>query len=328
MKNVLTAVVAALALAWAGAAQAQTVLKYATQLPKTHQLTKADYRFAELVAEKSGGRLKVEVYPAGQLYSGPSLVKAVTSGAIEMGIVYGGAWTGPLPLIDLFDIPFLFGDYGAVQRALRGRTGELLRSEMEKRGVRVLSWGAYGESFSLASNKHPPRLPKDFEGMKVRANQPMAAAALKALGASAVMMSSAEVYVALQRGTVDGASSGPSTIAQRKWHEVAKYTTLANASYSIWPVMINLKAWNALPADLKKVLEEAGAAHEAMTFANAAQEDDESIKLLRERQEAVHVLTGEERAEWARRMEAVRTEWLSRAGKEGADVLKWVGEGR
>lgn len=241
--KLFTAVVTALALASAGAAEAQTVLKYATQLPKTHHLTKADYRFAELVEEKSGGRLKVEVYPAGQLYSGPSLVKAVTSGAIEMGIVYGGAWTGPLPLIDLFDIPFLFGDYGAVQRALRGRTGELLRTEMEKR-------------------------------------------------------------------------------------EVAKYTTLANASYSIWPVMINLKSWNAFPADLKKVLEEAGAAHEGMTFANAAGEDDESIKLLRERQEVVHVLTAEERAEWAKRMDAVRAEWLSRAGKEGGDVLKWIGEGR
>jgi tripartite ATP-independent transporter DctP family solute receptor len=326
--KLFTVVVASLAIVWTGTAQAQTVLKYATQLPKTHHLTKADYRFAELAEEKSAGRLKVEVYPAGQLYSGPSLVKAVTSGAIEMGIVYGGAWTGPLPLIDLFDIPFLFGDYGAVQRALRGRTGELLRAEMEKRGVHVLSWGAYGESFSLTSNKHPLRLPKDFEGMKVRANQAMAAAALKALGASPVMMSSAEVYVALQRGTVDGASSGPSTIAQRRWYEVTKYTTLANASYSIWPVMINAKVWNGLPAGLRKALEEAGTAHEAMTFANAAQEDDESIKLLRERQEVVHVLTAEERAEWARRMDAVRSEWLSRTGKEGADVLKWVVEGR
>lgn len=328
MRTAVIAAVAALALAWGSAAQAQTVLKYATQLPKTHHLTKADYRFAELANEKSGGRLKVEVYPAGQLYSGPSLVKAVTSGAIEMGIVYGGAWTGPLPLIDLFDIPFLFGDYGAVQRALKGRIGELLRTELDKRGVRVLSWGAYGESFSLASNKRPLRLPKDFEGMKLRANQPMAAAALKALGASPVMMSSAEVYVALQRGTVDGASSGPSTIAQRKWFEVTKYTTLANASYSIWPVMINAKAWSALSPDLRKVLEEAGAAHEAMTFANAAREDDESIKLLRERQEAVHVLTAEERGEWTKRMDAVRAEWLSRTGKEGADVLKWVTEGR
>jgi tripartite ATP-independent transporter DctP family solute receptor len=328
MRTAVIAVVAALALAWGSAAQAQTVLKYATQLPKTHHLTKADYRFAELANEKSGGRLKVEVYPAGQLYAGPSLVKAVTSGAIEMGIVYGGAWTGPLPLIDLFDIPFLFGDYGAVQRALKGRIGELLRTELDKRGVRVLSWGAYGESFSLASNKRPLRVPKDFEGMKLRANQPMAAAALKALGASAVMMSAAEVYVALQRGTVDGASSGPSTIAQRKWFEVTKYTTLANASYSIWPVMINAKAWSALSPDLRKVLEEAGAAHEAMTFANAAREDDESIKLLRERQEAVHVLTAEERGEWTKRMDAVRAEWLSRTGKEGADVLKWVTEGR
>ncbi len=328
MIPLIIAVVVALSSSWAGIARAQTVLKYASQLPKTHHLTNADYRFAELVAEKSGGRLKVEVYPAGQLYAGPSLVKAVTSGAIEMGIVYGGAWTGPLPLIDLFDIPFLFGDYGAVQRAIKGKTGELLRSEMEKRGVRILSWSAYGESFSLASNKHLVRLPRDFEGMKVRANTPMAAAALKALGASAVMISAAEVYVALQRGTVDAASSGPSTIAQRKWFEVTKYTTLANASYSIWPVMINLKVWTALPADLQKVLEEAGAAHEAMTFANAAREDEESIRLLKERQEVVHILTAEERAEWLKRMDAVRAEWLSRAGKEGTEVLRWIAEGR
>ena len=170
----------------------------------------------------------MEVYPAGQLYKGTSILKSVMSGAIEMGITYNGTWTGSVPLMDLFDINFLFKDYGQVEKAWRGKIGDKLRAEMEKYNVRALGFGAYGESFCLLNKKRPLKSPDDFRGLKIRANQPMAADSVKALGASPVMMSSSEVYMALQRGTIDGASSGPTTFVKRKWFEVADYVTIVS----------------------------------------------------------------------------------------------------
>ena len=114
------------------AAEAEFTARYATQLSKTFHLTESDYKFAELVAQKTGGRLKIEVYPAGQLYKGRSIVKAVTDGALQMGIIYSGAWNGQLPYIDVFDVPFVFNSMAEINDAVNGPLGEKISQDMEK----------------------------------------------------------------------------------------------------------------------------------------------------------------------------------------------------
>jgi tripartite ATP-independent transporter DctP family solute receptor len=299
----------------------ETVLRYAGQLPVTHHLTQGDYRFAKLVGEKTGGKVKVEVYPAGQLYKGPSILKSIMSGAIEMGMTYNGTWTGSVPLMDLFDINFLFKDYSQIEKAWQGKIGDKLRAEMEKYNVVALGFGAYGESFSVLNKKRPLKMPQDFSGLKIRANETMAAESLKALGASPVMMSSSEVYMALQRGTIDGASSGPTTFVQRKWFEVAEYVTIAKASYSLWPIMINAKVWNKLPKDVQKALQEAAAETTRYTIQVADSEDEKAIKVLSENLK-VHTLSQTERKAWEKALEPVRKDFLQRTGDEGKAILK------
>jgi len=308
-------------LAWSK----EIVLRYAGQMPVTHHLTQSDQRFAKMVGEKTNGKVKVEVYPAGQLYKGSSILKSVMSGAIEMGITYNGTWTGSVPLMDLFDINFLFKDYGQVEKAWRGKIGDKLRAEMEKYNVKALGFGAYGESFCLLNKKRPLKSPDDFRGLKIRANQPMAADSVKALGASPVMMSSSEVYMALQRGTVDGATSGPTTFVKRKWFEVADYVTIASASYSLWPIMINLKVWNKLPKDVQKVLQDAAADATRYTIQRADGEDDTAIKFMSEKLK-LHTLSDQERKAWKDAMRPVREKFLDRTGKDGETVMNLLGE--
>lgn len=302
----------------------QIVLRYAGQLPVTHHLTKADQRFAKMVGEKTDGKVKIEVYPAGQLYKGASIVKAVMSGSVDMGIVFNGAWTGPVPLMDLWELHFVFRDYEHILKAWNGEVGDIMREEMEKNNVKALGFSAYGDSFSIVNKKRPLKMPEDAHGLKIRAAAPQHADALKALGASPVMMSSSEVYMALQRGTIDGAVSGPTSIVQRKWHEVTQYVTFPKAGYSLWPIMINLKAWEKLPADIQKVLQEAAADTIQYTIKISAVEDQKAINLLSEKLNA-YTLSEQERDAWKNAVVGVETQlFLQRAGEQGEAVLKMV----
>ncbi len=303
----------------------QILLRYAGQLPATHHLTKADYRFAKMVEEKTSGKLKIEVYPAGQLYRADAIRKAVMSGAVDMGITYEGTWTGPIPLVDIFIIPFILKDYKEVQKSWEGKIGERLREEMEKNGVKALGFGAYGESFSVTNIKKPLRRPEDFRGLKIRTHEPMAAESVKALGASPAFMASAEVFTALQKGTVDGATSGPTSFVQRKWYEITKYSTITYSVYSVWPLMINLKVWNGLPKEIQKVLQEAAKDYENHTIQIADGEDEEAIKFLSKVQD-VYILTDADRKVWGKTLEPVKKEFLSRTGKDGEAFFKWIVE--
>jgi tripartite ATP-independent transporter DctP family solute receptor len=303
----------------------QITLRYAGQLPATHHLTKADFRFAKMVEEKTNGKVKMEVYPAGQLYKADAIRKAVMSGGVDMGVTYEGTWTGPIPLVDVFIIPFLLKNYKEVQKVWEGKGGSKLREEMEKNGVKALGFGAYGESFSITNIKKPLKKPEDFKGLKIRTHEPIAAESIKALGASPVFMSSAEVFTALQKGTVDGATSGPTTFVQRKWYELTKYSTVTYSVYSVWPVMVNLKVWNGLPKEIQKVLQEAAKDYENQTIQVSDKEDEEAIQFLSKTQE-VYILTDEDRKSWGRALEPVRKEFLKRTGKEGENFLKWIEE--
>lgn len=301
------------------------VLRYAGQLPITHHLTKADFRFAKMVEERTNGKVKIEVYPAGQLYKADSLRKAISSGALDMGVTYEGTWTGPIPLVDIFVIPFLRKDYKEVQKDWEGKIGMRLREEMEKNGVKALGFGAYGESFSVANSKRPLKTPDDFKGLRIRTHEPIAADCIKAFGGSPVMMTSAEVFMALQRGTVDGATSGPTTIVQRKWYEVTKYITVTYGVYSVWPLMINIKVWNGLSKEVQKIFQEAAEEYKNYTIQIAEKEDEEAIQFLFKTNE-VYVLTDHDRKIWGKALEPVKKEFIKRTGKDGEDFLKWTQE--
>jgi tripartite ATP-independent transporter DctP family solute receptor len=327
-RTMLGALVMAIPLAGgAGLASAQEiVLRYATQMPARHHLTQADMRFAKTVNERTGGRVKIEIYPAGQLYKGTALVGAVRSGALDMGIIYGGAMAGMVPLIDIFDIPFVFSDYRSIQGYWNGKVGKTIRKQALDKGIRILSFGAYGDSFAVLNSKRPLRLPADFAGLKIRGNTPMSIEALKALGAAPLRMSSSEVYAALQRGTIDGASTGLGSIVSRKWFEVSKFVSITSASYSVWPVMIGERKWATLPADVRAVIQAAASESENYII-GLVEKKDRGYTAAIESKMATNVLSPAESKAWRAALAPVEKAYVERTGKEGANILKLVRSG-
>ena len=304
------------------AAEPEFTARYATQLSKTFHLTESDYKFAELVAQKTDGRLKIEVYPAGQLYKGRSIVKAVTDGALQMGIIYSGAWNGQLPYIDIFDVPFVFKSMAEINDAISGPLGKKISQDMEKFNAKLLYMGYYGRSFELANRVRPLKSNADFKGLKLRCNLPIAVAAVSAMGAAPLEMSSSEVYMALQRKTIDGVVSGAQSIVKRKWNETCKYLTLTNGSFSPWPVTVNTKFWDKLPPDIQQAVMAAAAEVGQLSLAQAEKEDAAALSEARKSME-VYELKGE----WPEAREAGLAAWRKHTGGEMADdILKLLGK--
>ena len=195
-----------------GAKDGKTELKLAYHLPVDHHLSKSMEKFAKRVEEKSGGKLTVKTYPAGQLYTDKSMNDAIMSGGLDMGLNSTAMWTTVIPALNVLDVPFLLPNYDSVAKAIDGGLGKTLEAEFEKKGVKNLIWADYGY-VQFANNKRPLTKPEDFAGLQLRGYGQIPAETIKALGASPVTMGSAEVYMAIQRGTIDGQTSGTTALA-------------------------------------------------------------------------------------------------------------------
>jgi len=305
------------------AQEKQIVLRYATQLPATHMLTKADMRMAKMIEERTKGRVKVEVYPAGQLFKDRELIKAVMNGAIEMGITNSALMAGTVPLFDVFEMPFIYRGWNDLLKVWNGEPGAMMRMQLERTGMKALGFGAYGDNFDICSRK-PLIKVEGFKGAKLRANTAPGADVMMALGASPVYFSSGEVYEALQRKMIDGASSGVSTIVERKWFEVTEYVTLTWCGYALWPIFINTNFLNSLPKNIQHIIIEAVQENQKYTISTAERSDREYAELLKKKVK-VHELTASELKAWKDAgLRYAVDKWLKKSGEDGKKVLAWI----
>ena len=109
----------------------KTELKLAYHLPVDHHLSKSMEKFAKRVEEKSGGKLTVKTYPAGQLYTDKSMNDAIMSGGLDMGLNSTAMWTTVIPALNVLDVPFLLPNYDSVAKAIDGGLGKTLEAEFE-----------------------------------------------------------------------------------------------------------------------------------------------------------------------------------------------------
>ena len=174
------------------AAAEKVTLKFAHNLPITNHMARGMDNFAKKVSEKSKGSVTVQIYPSGQLYNDKSMNEALMSGGIDIGLNSTAMWASVIPVMEIFDVPFLLPSYEKVAKALEGGVGEKLAAEMEKKGVKPLIWVDYG-FVQFANNKRPLTKPEDFKGLKLRGYGELPSETIKALGAAPVTMGAGEV---------------------------------------------------------------------------------------------------------------------------------------
>lgn len=328
-KKLTAAVMAAAMMAVAGcggsggeksAEGGKVTLKMAAALPSSHPLVKAMDNFKAKVAEKSKGSIEVTIYPAGQLYNDKNMNDAVISGGVDMGLNTVGRWASIVPAMDVFDVPFLFPDYEKVDKAIDSGLGEKLGNELLKKGVCPLIWADYG-FVQFANNLREVRTPEDFAGLKIRGYSKYSSETIKALGASSATMGSSEVYMAIQRGTIDGQTSGTTAMRDRKMYEVHKYLTVTNHASPEFILTINEKTYAKLSDAQKKIINEAANEVRDQIRANAKAEDLQALEDLKAAGMQVYVVPENEIGAWQEATKGVWDLFVKENGALGQELI-------
>lgn len=327
MKNFLCTVgfLAAFILAVAGfsgngnAANPEISLRSAGDLPIGNHLTRAQEHFARRVSEISKGRVQVEVFPAGQLFAAKDYPKAVPSGAVDMAQCWAAQWTGLVPAISVLDLYFFYNDWPHFWRTLDSEAGEIILKEMEKAGVKSLYWIQDGTSGF--ATKAPLKKLDDFKGKRIRSGTELGSHAIKALGGAPAFMGGGEVYMALQRGTVDGAVSSVTSFRDRKYFEVTKYVTEPGTFFPPYLCVMNLKKYNSLSPEIQKILLDAGKDTQAWARKEVLKESAESIEDLKKHGMEVYYLPQEERMLWQKACKPIDNIVISKTGDLGRKLL-------
>ncbi|MTH36146.1 DctP family TRAP transporter solute-binding subunit [Paracoccus limosus] len=222
------------------------------------------HKFAEIVKEKSGGKIEVKVFPAGMLGGDMQTITSLQGGVLQMTTMNAGLLSGIAPDFALLDLPFLFSAPAEVDAVMSGEVGQKLAAELDPKGLVALSYWELGFR-NLTNNRHPVAKLEDLSGLKIRVVQsPIYLDMFGALGANPVPMPFPEVYTALETGTVDGQENPAASILTAKLNEVQKYMTITRHTYNPQVVMFSKKQWEKLGPEEQKLLQDAAA--EAGTY--------------------------------------------------------------
>jgi TRAP-type transport system periplasmic protein len=230
--------------------QAQTVVRLGGLFPATHFEGAGQMKLAEIIGQKTGGKLKVEVFPASQLGSETEQTEQVRSGALQFHSS-GGSLQQYVPELQIIGLPGLWKSHDQVLHVLQSDVGKQLTDMAEKKqvGIKVLTFVTMGERYYIG-RKRPVEHVSEFAGVKIRVDtQPASAAIWRAVRANPVPMAFSEVYSALQTGVIDAAEQPPCGILSMKFYEQAKYVTTTAHQLTLMALQVNQKWYDGLPAD-------------------------------------------------------------------------------
>ena len=259
MKRIfMKSLLALTALAALGSAHAQTrTIKFANQNAKGHPIVLGMDKFAEIVEARSGGKLKVNVFPGGALGSDQANLSALQGGTLEMASMNSGIFASIVKDFAVYDFPFLFSSPKEVAAVVDGAVGQQLHAKLEEKGLIGLAYYELGFR-QITNSKRPITKVDDIAGLKLRViPNPINIDWVNALGANPTPLPFTELYAALEQHAVDGQENPVATIQGAKLFEVQKYMTLTNHQYNPQSVVVSKKFWDSLsPAD-RKILQDA-----------------------------------------------------------------------
>ena len=258
-----------------------TALKLAHGLNIDHPVHLAMAYMAELAAEKSGGTLRIDLYPSQQLGTERQCLELLQIGSLAMTKVSAAVLENFAPDIKLFSLPYIFRDREHMYKVQDGDVGHEMLLQSQQYWLRGLTYFDAG-SRSFYMKDQQVRTPEDLEGKKIRVQESVTAMELiRNLGGSPTPISWGELYTALQQGVVDGAENNPPSFYTSRHYEVCKYYSINEHTAVPDILVIGTVAWNQLNEQQQVWLQEA--ADEATTYqrklwAEAEQEAIDSVQ--------------------------------------------------
>ena len=254
MKVKFMMVAATAIVALCSAAQGQTNLRFADTLSANDTHNQAARHMAELLKERTGGKLTMSVHPAGELGSDNAILEGVRLGSLDIALTGNPFFTQFAPRLNVLDLPYLFRDTSHAHKVMDGPIGEALLKDLERNRMKGLAFWEIGFRH-VTNSKHPIRTPDDLKGIKIRTTPNKAhIEAFRLWGANPLPMAFTELYLALQTGTVDAQENPINNIYANRMYEVQKFVSLTGHAYTASIVAMNLSKFNALPPEQQKTL--------------------------------------------------------------------------
>lgn len=272
---------AALALFAAAPVQAAVVYQLSDNQPGDYPTTIGDLKFAELVAQRTNGNIKIDVYHSAQLFDEKSAIETAQMGGLAFCRVNAQPLSDFTPALGVLSLPYLFRDEEHLWKVLNGPIGEALLKEMEANGLVGLTYYDSG-SRNFYNSKRAVRTPSDMKGLKIRVQQSKLMMGLvEALGASATPMPYGEVYTGLQSGVIDGAENNwPSYYSTSHW-EVARYFTLDQHTRTPEVLCMSKAVWDKLSEADKKIIKQAAMESQLVQRKSWKEYEEKSIKAIK-----------------------------------------------
>jgi tripartite ATP-independent transporter DctP family solute receptor len=248
---------------WAQDIQDRT-LRWGHLQPKDHPVSAGTNRFAQVVEQKSGGRIKVKEFPNSSLGSELQQQAALQGGTQEMMSASTTTLVGIVKEFGVLDFPFLFANERQADAMLDGPIGRRLLDRLPEHGLVGLAYWENGFR-NVTNSKRPITRAEDLEGLKIRVMQnPVYLEAFKTVHANPVPMAFGELFTALESKTVDAQENPYSIILGNKFNEVQKYLSVTRHSYNAFIVLLSKKTWDTMSQAEKKIIQDA--AVEARTY--------------------------------------------------------------
>jgi len=285
--------------------------------------------FADLVRERTEGRVNIKVYTAGSLMAGKQTNEflLLRRGVADFALASPINWSSTLKPLNLFNLPFFFEDYEALDKVTAGKTGKSIEAMIAKKGVTVLGWGENGFR-EITNSKGPIQTPADLKGLKVRVvGTPIFIDIMRAMGANPVNMNWGEAKIAFQQGVVD-AQENPAVgieIPLKIW-QFHNYVTFWG--YVIDPLMftVNNRTLKSFTAEdqaiIRQAAVDAGLAQIASVRKGLVAPDLSAHETMQENGMEVTVLTPEEKMAFRLLTEPVYKKWVPRIGEELVEMAK------
>jgi len=277
--------------------------------------------WANLVRERTQGRINIKLYPGVSLVGGDQTREftAIRQGVIDLAIGSSINWSPQVKELNLFSLPFLISDYAALDAITSGEVGKEIFSILDRSGVVPLAWGENGFR-ELTNSKREVRSPADLKGLKIRVvGSPLFIDMFTALGANPVQMSWADAQPALSSGAIDGQENPVSIFTAAKLHTVGQ-KNVTMWGYMIDPLVFvaNKEIWNSWSAQDREIVRQAavdaGKQEIALARAGLVEAGRPLLKDIEGLGVKVTQLTPAERAQFVAATRSVAAKWKGQIG--------------
>ena len=314
----------ALALTVGAPAQAQTYkseYKMSLVLGPAYPWGKGGEIWANLVKERTQGRINIKLYPGVSLLQGDQTreFSAIRQGVIDLAVGSTINWSPQVKQLNLFSLPFLIPDYAAMDALTQGEVGKEIFQVIDKAGVMPLAWGENGYR-EISNSKLAIKKPEDLKGLKIRVvGSPLFLDTFTALGANPTQMSWADAQPALATSAVDGQENPIAIYTAAKLHTMAqKYVTMWGYVADPLIFVVNKDIWASwTPADqaiVKQAAVDAGKQEIAIARKGLVEADKPLLKDIAANGVTVTQLSPSEREAFVKATRPVYDKWKNQIG--------------